>query len=79
MAINEPVNCPECATELDAMPDDLKAHYENVPGAPSPAEANVLNQIKIVHMVCTNEACKHKFVHRRIALPDPTNPDTAPR
>lgn len=77
MAVNEPVNCPNCGTEHDAMPDDMRARYENVPGAPSPAEANVLNKIKKVGFVCTN--CGQKFSHTRIVDPPGPDPDTAPR
>jgi hypothetical protein len=61
------------------MPDAAKTAYENVPGAPSPEEANVLNKIIKVGFTCTN--CGQKFTHRRLPAGDETqgDPDSAPR
>jgi hypothetical protein len=70
MAINEPVDCPHCGTTCDAMPDEKKARFENVPGA-LPGLENILNNIRTVRVVCTNPACldgegePNQFIHER--------------
>ena len=67
--MNEPVDCPECSTTNEAMPDAKKTKFENTPyptgPSGSPQTINVLDQIRSVKMTCTN--CEHKWRHVRVS------------
>jgi predicted RNA-binding Zn-ribbon protein involved in translation (DUF1610 family) len=77
MAMNEPVNCPNCATENDAMPDDKKTQYQNTP-TPDGGTIDMLPQVRVVGFVCSN--CGQKITYQRLPPVDEIiEADTLPR
>jgi len=77
MAINEPVTCPNCATENDAMPDDKKSQYQNTP-VPGGGTIDMLDQVRVVGFLCSS--CGQKITHQRLPPVDEIpEADTMPK